>query len=109
MTQLRKLGLATVLTALACLAAFGCKKETVQAPGATQQELNREGWQTAHDHKKNFDDTLGMPVMTPEELQSQRAQKANEPAVSLGTGGGPKDEVAPAKKTAAPPRRVAKE
>jgi hypothetical protein len=119
MNYVRTLGLAT---AFAALAALGCKKETFQTPGANQEELNREGSQTSHDKKDNFDNTFGSPGATPEEVQREQANKGDEPAkksttlstpgeslgeakgkglVPDGTGGGPKDDTArPSNKTA---------
>lgn len=124
MNTFRKLGLATVFAASASLALVGCKKETFQTPGANQEELNREGTQTARDHKKDFDDTLGMPGATPEEVQKEQANAADEPAkksttlstpgeslgeakgkgiIPEGQGGGPKDDTArPSSKTTQP-------
>lgn len=116
MDQVRKLGAVSLFAASAALALLGCKKETFQAPGATQEEINREGTGAAHDHRGSDDLFLGMPGATPEEVEKEQGKQGDESAkksttlstpgesvgeakgkgiVPEGTGGGPRDESAP--------------
>jgi hypothetical protein len=121
--QVRKLGFAALIAGSTALAAFGCKKETFQTPGANQEELNREGQQTAHDYSDDKDHTFGKPGATPEEVSKEQSNAADEPekksttfstpgeslgeakgkGLVPGQGGGPQDDTArPSNKTAPP-------
>lgn len=123
MDQVRKLGALALFAASTTLALFGCKKETFQTPGATQEEINREGTGAARD-KSGDDHFLGMPGATPEEVQKEQGKQGEESAeksttlstpgesvgeakgkglMPEGTGGGPKDDTArPSSKTKEP-------
>lgn len=123
MQEVRKLGLAALIAGSSALALFGCKKETFQTPGANQEELNREGQQTAHDHADDTDRTFGKPGATPEEVnreQKEQEHAKDEPAKKSttlstpgeslgeakgkGIGGGPivDDTARPSQKTSPP-------
>lgn len=120
MNHVRTIGALRFAAAVALTFAgtVACKSETSKAPGANQEELGREGSQSAHDHAGAQDKTMGMPGATSEEVNAEQKNTGDEsakkdttlstPGESLGEakgkglvpgqGGGPIDTARPSTK-----------
>ncbi len=85
MAHIRKLGALSVFAASTTFALFGCKKEAFQSPGATQQELNRDGLGMTYDQRGAGGHFLGLPA-------SEQPPEQAKPAEPEAVGGGPRDE-----------------